>query len=167
MDITLPPNEVLYVEVTTNVVGQENVGADNFYIRPSRLTESWGTPSVIGNVASFYIADTGQFSVEFAASNIWKELTPTLNFNALMLFINPPMNDIPVDATLIGNDFNDIQREDGVLQRTLESGSKHYFAADIAYDWGEDMVFMFWIIQRFTLKIIHMSEHDLSKQSKN
>lgn len=141
VDITLPPNEVLYVEVTTNVVGQENVGADNFYIRPSRLTESWGTPSVIGNVASFYIADTGQFSVEFAASNIWKELTPTLNFNALMLFINPPMNDIPVDATLIGNDFNDIQREDGVLQRTLESGSKHYFAADIAYDWGEDMVF--------------------------
>lgn len=31
VDITLPPNEVLYVEVTTNVVGQENVGADNFY----------------------------------------------------------------------------------------------------------------------------------------
>lgn len=121
---------------------------------------------MIGNVASFYIADTGQFSVEFAASNIWKELTPTLNFNALMLFINPPMNDIPVDATLIGNDFNDIQHEDGVLQRTLESGSKHYFAADIAYDWGEDMVFQFWIIQRFTLKIIHISEHDLSKQSK-
>ena len=37
VDITLPTNQVLYVEVTTNVAGQENVGIDNFHVRPSRL----------------------------------------------------------------------------------------------------------------------------------
>jgi hypothetical protein len=92
VDITLPTNQVLYVEVTTNVEGQENVGTDNFHVRPSRLTEPWGTPTVEFNLASFYIADTGQFSVEFASSDIWKDLQRAQNFDALMLFVNPPMD---------------------------------------------------------------------------
>ena len=129
VDITLPTNQVLYVEVTTNVVGQENVGVDNFHVRPSRLTEPWGIPTVMNNVASFYIADTGQYSVEFASSDLWKDLLSAQNFDALMLFVNPPMDPIPSDAALIEEDIAQFDNVGGgQLARTLGAG-KYYFSA--------------------------------------
>ncbi|KAL7546254.1 hypothetical protein ACHAWF_012767 [Thalassiosira exigua] len=69
-DLALPQGEALLVEVTTNVAGRDG-GAD-FFVRPSRLTAPWGVPSVDGNVASFYLGGTGQFSVEFAPSSLWR-----------------------------------------------------------------------------------------------
>lgn len=69
VDLILPPNQVLWVEVTTNA---NNQGGGDFFVRPSRLTDPWGTPLVSGRTASFYIAGTGQFSVEFAPSSIWR-----------------------------------------------------------------------------------------------
>ena len=142
VDITLPIDKVLYVEVTTNVVGQENVGQDNFHVRPSRLTEPWGVPSVVNNVASFYLANTGQYSVEFANSNIWKELLPAQNFDALMLFVNPPIMDpIPPDAEIISESIDQfVNVGGGQLARTL-GPSKYYFSANSVYDWGKDVVF--------------------------
>mmetsp|Transcript_11164 Transcript_11164/g.16791 ORF Transcript_11164/g.16791 Transcript_11164/m.16791 type:complete len:766 (-) Transcript_11164:110-2407(-) len=141
VDIALPTNQVLYVEVTTNVEGQENVGIDNFHVRPSRLTEPWGTPSVEFNLASFYIADTGQFSVEFASSDIWKDLQRAQNFDALMLFVNPPMDPIPSDAVLIEEDIAQFDNVGGgQLARTLGAG-KYYFSAAQTYDWGQDVVY--------------------------
>ena len=141
VDITLPTDKVLYVEVTTNVVGQENVGINNFHVRPSRLTDPWGVPTVVNNVATFYLANTGQYSVEFASSDMWKDLLPAQNFDALMLFVNPPVDPIPTDAELIGEDRNQfVNVGGGQLARTL-GPSKYYFSASLTYDWGEDVVF--------------------------
>ena len=75
VDLTLPDDGVLFVEVTTNVDGQ-SAGSDgsDFHVRPSRLTAPWGTPAISngGKTASFYLAGTGQFSVEFAPSSLWR-----------------------------------------------------------------------------------------------
>ena len=46
VDLSLPAGKVLFIQVTTNVPGQNaNRG---FFIRPTRISRSWGPPTVTG-----------------------------------------------------------------------------------------------------------------------
>ena len=102
VDLTLPDSKVLFVQVTTAVPGQSS--ADGFFVRPTRLSQQWGEPILTGSdTASFYVAETGQFSVEFAASSIWRDYKEANTFDALMLFVNPEFS-IPSSTTLIRPD---------------------------------------------------------------
>ncbi len=131
VDLTLPTGKALFVEVTTNVVGQSaNKG---FFVRPTRHTRNWGKADVAGNKASFYLAATGQFSVEFAPDSIWRNKNQATTFDALMLFVNPeitlPSNLIPISPNT-GGKFVD-----------LGPNKDYLFVAGIDYDWGKDYVF--------------------------
>jgi len=92
VDLVLPPNKVLLVEVTTKVGGQDS--RNGFFVRPTRKTRYWGKAEVFPKKASFYLADTRQFSVEFASNSIWRNKKDVEKFDALMLFVNPQI-DIP------------------------------------------------------------------------
>lgn len=64
-DLVLPtissPDQVLLVEVTTKVLGQDS--SNGFFVRPTRLTRYWGKATVASKTATFYLADTGQVSI--------------------------------------------------------------------------------------------------------
>mmetsp|Transcript_24385 Transcript_24385/g.55677 ORF Transcript_24385/g.55677 Transcript_24385/m.55677 type:complete len:778 (-) Transcript_24385:57-2390(-) len=133
VDLTLPSESgrALFVEVTTDVPGQNT--DRGFFVRPTRLTREWGKASVSAKTASFYLADTGQFSVEFASDATWKSYNKATNFDALMLFVNPPLT-VPKELTLISP---------GTSGKFFDLGpNKNYlFLAGIDYDWGKDYVF--------------------------
>ena len=130
VDLTLPSAQVLFVQVTTAVPGQSTAGG--FFIRPTRISQQWGnaTLGATGTTASFYLADTGQFSVEFAASTMWTNIEQANNFEALMLFVNPEWT-VDKAATLI---------QPGSDLRVLGPNKAFRFGAGLTYDWKEDTV---------------------------
>ena len=129
-DLTLPEGKVLLVEIETNVASQTS--ATGFFVRPTRITREWGRPQLSATSASFYLADTGQFSVEFAPPDLWRE-EAALSFDALMLFVNPEL-EIPANAIVISDDTTAIAVD-------LGPNEAYVFAADMNYDWGRDQVF--------------------------
>jgi len=130
-DLMLPPGKALFVEVTTNVSEQNS--SRGFFVRPTRLTSNWGMATVSEKTASFYLADTGQFSVEFAPDSTWRNYNKVKNFDALMLFVNPkivlPKKLIPISPDTTKKVIN------------LGPNKKYLFVAGIDYDWGRDQVF--------------------------
>ena len=80
--------KVLLVEVSTSI--PYLTSASGFFVRPTRRTREWGKAEVAPSKATFYIADTGQFSVEFASAEFWRE-EAAFAFDALMLFVNPEL----------------------------------------------------------------------------
>lgn len=133
-DLTLPEGEgggVLLVEVTTAVSGQST--DKGFFVRPSRRTRQWGRAELNGKKsATFYLAETGQYSVEFASSEFWRT-EAALSFDSLMLFVNPKLS-IPSNAKIIGDDSTAVSED-------LGPNEVYVFAADYQYDWGADHVF--------------------------
>ncbi|GMI14138.1 hypothetical protein TrLO_g5409 [Triparma laevis f. longispina] len=131
-DLILPVGKVLLVEVQTKVASQTSGGG--FFVRPSRKTREWGKPTVANKKASFYLADKGQFSVEFASQEYW-QAEPALSFDALMLFVNPELvNPVPSGATVISD-------SDSSALVDLGPNKNYVFSADNTYDWGADKVF--------------------------
>ncbi|GMI48064.1 hypothetical protein TrCOL_g11427 [Triparma columacea] len=133
-DLTLPEGEgggVLLVEVTTAVSGQST--DKGFFVRPSRRTRQWGRAELNGKKsATFYLAETGQYSVEFASPEFWRT-EAALSFDSLMLFVNPKLS-IPSNAKIIGDDSTAVSED-------LGPNEVYVFAADYQYDWGADHVF--------------------------
>jgi len=134
-DLSLPQggdNKALYIQVKTNVPNQNS--KRGFFVRPTRLTREWGKATMISNTeASFYLAGTGQFSVEFAPDSLWKEYNEVTTFDALMLFVNPQL-DIPKGLTVISPKTNNAAID-------LGPDKKYIFVAGIQYDWKRDQVF--------------------------
>ena len=128
-DFTLPVGKALYVKVTTSVPGQS--AANGFFVRPVTRTRAWGLPDAAGTTVSFYLGATGQFSVEFAAADVWRDEARALVFDALMLFVNPPLT-VPRDARKIAPDTATFD---------LGPNAAYVFAAGESYDWGRDQVF--------------------------
>jgi len=131
VDLTLPAGKALFVEVTTNVSGQS--ANNGFFVRPTRHTRNWGRAEVAGRTASFYLADTGQFSVEFAPDWIWRNQNQATTFDALMLFVNP-------EITLPGN-LTPIPPDSEGTFVNLGPNKQYLFVGGIDYDWGKDYVF--------------------------
>ncbi len=131
VDLILPAGKALFVEVETKVPGQNS--ASGFFVRPTRHTRNWGKADVQEKKASFYLADTGQFSVEFASDSIWRNKSKATTFDALMLFVNPPIT-LPSNLIPISPDKN------GVFE-DLGPNKSYLFVAGIDYDWGKDHVF--------------------------
>ena len=130
-DLTLSEGKVLLVEVETHVSSQtSNAG---FFVRPTRLTRDWGTANVANKKATFYLAATGQFSVEFASQEFWGG-DAALSFDALMLFVNPGADPVPSGATVISD-------SDSSAPVDLGPNKAYVFSADNSYDWGADKVF--------------------------
>ncbi|GMH74457.1 hypothetical protein TrST_g2265 [Triparma strigata] len=130
-DLTLSEGKVLLVEVETHVSSQtSNAG---FFVRPTRLTRDWGTANVANKKATFYLAATGQFSVEFASQEFWGG-DAALSFDALMLFVNPGADPVPLGATVISD-------SDSSAPVDLGPNKAYVFSADNSYDWGADKVF--------------------------
>jgi hypothetical protein len=102
-DLTLPEGKVLLVEVTTSIASQTS--ASGFFVRPTRRTREWGKAKVSSSKASFYLAATGQFSVEFASQEFWRS-DAALSFDALMLFVNPEYMIPTSGMTVISPDTN-------------------------------------------------------------
>ena len=138
-DITLPAGKALYVRVRTAVPGQ-TANNGGFFVRPSRLTAQWGAPDIdaaTGTVASFFLADTGQFSVEFAAESTWRDKAMSLSFPALMLFVNPPLALTPSASSIVYLTRDDVT----TTPFDLGPGKTYVFQADENYDWGKAQVF--------------------------
>ena len=134
-DLLLPEGKVLLVEVTTHVKGQTS--ASGFFVRPSRLTAQWGKAKLVGTTsASFYLAQTGQFSVEFAPDSLWREKSAALSFPALMLFVNPQFS-LPKDDSIIYLTKDDIDAS----PFDLGPSKSYIFMSDESYDWGRAQVF--------------------------
>jgi hypothetical protein len=131
VDLTLPLGKVLLVEVSTSVQGQST--NSGFFLRPHRLTRNWGKPQLSGKTASFHVAHTGQFSVEFAADSIWRNYTAATTFDALMLFANPEIS-LPSGATVIS-----AATDSSIID--LGPSEAYVFKAGVKYDWGRDQVF--------------------------
>lgn len=131
MDLTLPSGKALFVQVDTKVSGQS--ADQGFFVRPTRLTREWGKAEVANQSASFYLASTGQFSVEFAPSELWRGQSGATTFDALMLFVNPEL-ELPTGLTEISDDSTE-----SVID--LGPNRAYVFAADFTYDWGRDQVF--------------------------
>jgi len=131
VDLTLPAGKALLVEITTNVQGQSS--QNGFFVRPTRKTRNWGKPDVANKKASFYLAESGQYSVEFVPDSIWRNQNQATTFDALMLFVNPainlPSNLIPISPGVSGK-FTD-----------LGPNKDYLFVAGLDYDWGKDYVF--------------------------
>ena len=132
MDLTLPEggSSVLLVEVTTKVSGQNT--NSGFFVRPTRRTRRWGRAQVTETSATFKIAETGQYSVEFASQEFWRT-DAALSFHSLMLFVNPELT-IPSNAKIISDDTTAVAVD-------LGPNEVYVFAADYDYDWGRDQVF--------------------------
>lgn len=135
VDLLLPQGKVLYVEVSTYVPGQS--GARGFFVRPTRKTRNWGIAQLAngGTQAFFYLADTGQFSVEFASDSLWRNQNQATTFDALMLFVNPVVI-IPNSNTLI-----EISPGSNSVFENLGPNKDYLFKAGVNYDWGRDHVF--------------------------
>merc|ERR1712176_1052212 len=142
IDLILPQNsnKALFVEVQTNVPGQNS--NEGFFVRPTRRTRYWGRPELISPTkASFYLAETGQFSVEFASDSIWRNKKMATSFDALMLFVNPEIDDMPQV-----HDYNDdfiivtTATHQNKLYEDLGPNKSYVFQAGIDYDWGRDHV---------------------------
>eukprot|EP00534_Pseudo-nitzschia_fraudulenta_P001032 CAMPEP_0201119460 /NCGR_PEP_ID=MMETSP0850-20130426/3605_1 /ASSEMBLY_ACC=CAM_ASM_000622 /TAXON_ID=183588 /ORGANISM="Pseudo-nitzschia fraudulenta, Strain WWA7" /LENGTH=888 /DNA_ID=CAMNT_0047385179 /DNA_START=22 /DNA_END=2688 /DNA_ORIENTATION=- len=135
-DLVLPtlssPNQVLMVEVTTKVQGQDST--KGFFVRPTRLTRYWGKPTVSSKTASFYLAETGQFSVEFASDSTWRNKQDVTTFDALMLFVNPEINIPETNVITVNPNSNEVSED-------LGPNKNYVFKAGIDYDWGKDHVF--------------------------
>lgn len=135
-DLILPtvsnPNQVLFVEVTTKVPEQNSL--EGFFVRPTRLTRYWGKATISEKKASFYLADTGQFSVEFASDAIWRNKKKSMNFDALMLFVNPEIT-IPTENVIT------VRTNSNQVAEDLGPNKNYVFKANINYDWGADHVF--------------------------
>eukprot|EP00520_Triparma_pacifica_P009227 CAMPEP_0118644180 /NCGR_PEP_ID=MMETSP0785-20121206/6798_1 /TAXON_ID=91992 /ORGANISM="Bolidomonas pacifica, Strain CCMP 1866" /LENGTH=716 /DNA_ID=CAMNT_0006535915 /DNA_START=100 /DNA_END=2246 /DNA_ORIENTATION=- len=131
-DLTIPDSGgVLMVEVTTSYPDHTSNGG--FYVRPSRRTRQWGRAQLSGGkTATFYLAETGQYSVEFASQAFWRT-NAALSFDALMLFVNPELS-IPSTAKVISDDTTEAAVD-------LGPNEVYVFAADYTYDWGRDHVF--------------------------
>ena len=135
-NIVLGKGKMLIVKVTTSVAGQTNTGG--FFVRPTRLTSPWERPTFNGSkTATFPIRSTGQFSVEFTPASMWRNQKQTLEFPALMLFVNPeyapPDSNSAIKLT-----------EKGVTSRVFDLGpNKAYIFTEenSPYDWGEQQVF--------------------------
>lgn len=141
VDLILPNDKVLFVEVETKVPGQTS--RDGFFVRPTHVTRNWGKAFFNGETtASFYLANTGQFSVEFASDAIWRDQDEATNFDALMIFVNPPItlpsNLIPISPPL--NDYDYDYANDDIFS-DLGPNKSYLFVAGINYDWGKDRVF--------------------------
>ncbi|GMI35654.1 hypothetical protein TeGR_g13029 [Tetraparma gracilis] len=131
-DLTLPSGsgQVLLVEVIT--AHSSHTSDSGFFVRPTRRTRSWGKPTLTSKSATFFLADTGQYSVEFASQASWRS-EASLSFDSLMLFVNPPLS-IPADTETISDDST-------ALAVDLGPNKKYVFANDMSYDWGGDKVF--------------------------
>lgn len=138
-DLELPSNsegdKALLVEVTTKIDGQST--KNGFFVRPTRLTRYWGKPTVSNDykTVSFYLADTGQFSVEFVSDSTWRNYDEVTNFDALMLFVNPEMEIPDVDGLI------PITNESDEVYEDLGPNKSYVFEKDVEYDWGADHVF--------------------------
>lgn len=135
VDLVLPQGKVLYVQVSTFVQGQS--GARGFFVRPSRKTRNWGLAQLANGdtQASFFLADTGQFSVEFAPDSLWRNQNQATTFDALMLFVNPEIT-LPDSSSLI-----EISSTSSSVFENLGPNKNYVFKAGITYDWGRDHVF--------------------------
>ena len=60
-----------------------------------------------------------------------RDLASALNFDALVLFVNPPLSLPPPSETKL--------IEPGSALRVLGPDKAYRFAADATYDWGEDV----------------------------
>ena len=132
-DMSLPAGKVLLVEVSTSIPSLTS--ASGFFVRPTRRTREWGKARVAPSKATFYIADTGQFSVEFASAEFWRN-EASFAFDALMLFVNPELQ-VPaagVGATVISPNTNKLAVD-------LGPNKAYIFTAANTYDWGRDQVF--------------------------
>eukprot|EP00729_Bicosta_minor_P015569 gene15569-35345_t len=132
-DMTLPVGKVLLVEVSTSIPSLTS--ASGFFVRPTRRTREWGKAEVAPSKATFYIADTGQFSVEFASAEFWRG-EAAFAFDALMLFVNP---ELEVPAAGVG--ANVISPNTNSLAIDLGPNKAYIFTAANTYDWGRDQVF--------------------------
>ena len=135
VDLTLPAGKVYFLTVTTNVPGQNSTSG--FFVRPTHLTRNWGKATVTTNMASFYLAETGQFSVEFTSDATWRDYKAVQNFDALMIFVNPPLS-IPSDVELIQPPSLSSSNK---RYTDLGPNKKYMFVSGINYDWGRDHVF--------------------------
>ncbi len=138
-NLILPAGKVLLIEVGFQ---SDKMSADTgFFVRPTRRTREWGAVKVERNKATFYLADTGQYSVEFVPPEFWRTEN-ALSYDALMLFVNPEL-EIPTssstntEVTVIqpANATSDSQVVD------LGPDRAYIFKADNAYDWGRDQVY--------------------------
>ena len=137
VDLTLPSGKALYVEVTTLVPSQN--AARGFFVRPTRITSQWSQANLLNDAktqASFYLADAGQFSVEFASDATWRDQVQATNFDALMIFVNPELAPLPGTSTLIP-----ISPDTNSVYEDLGPNRSYLFVAGIDYDWGKDHVF--------------------------
>jgi len=136
-DLTLPPGKVLYVEATTLVPSQNG---NSVTVRPTKKTKQWGTPSVSGKTARFYLADAGQYSVEFVPSSLWRDYSSTTQFDALLLFVDPTLALPPLSVTQSVPASNS-PSDPGKVLRTLGPNKSYVFRSSRTYDWGKDVVF--------------------------
>eukprot|EP00316_Scyphosphaera_apsteinii_P011525 CAMPEP_0119304454 /NCGR_PEP_ID=MMETSP1333-20130426/5669_1 /TAXON_ID=418940 /ORGANISM="Scyphosphaera apsteinii, Strain RCC1455" /LENGTH=695 /DNA_ID=CAMNT_0007307347 /DNA_START=166 /DNA_END=2250 /DNA_ORIENTATION=+ len=130
-DLTLPEGRALMVKVITSVPGLSS--ASGFFVRPTRRTRNWPKPRLTARTATFYLADTGQFSVEFAPPSLWREKA-ALSFDALMLFVNPELA-LPDGLTTIS------PKPTKALSIDLGPNKAYVFTKANTYDWGRDIVF--------------------------
>lgn len=138
VDLVLPSEDKVYfVEVRTNVPGQSS--DQGFFVRPTHLTRNWGKATVTSKKASFYLAGTGQFSVEFTPDSTWTNYNAVKRFDALMIFVNPPLV-IPRGLELIPPPSISSDPP-GQLYTDLGPSKSYLFVAGYDYDWGRDHVF--------------------------
>lgn len=135
VDLTLPKGKALHVHVTTNVPGQ--TADQGFFVRPTRLTRDWGKAAVSKTTASFYLASTGHFSVEFVSDAAWKNYKVATEFDALMLFVNPVL-ELPSTKTLTAISHG---TKNSAKYTDLDANRAYVCKAGVVYDWGRDHVF--------------------------